>query len=136
MPKQSRSDLHNTIEELRRELEAEKEQLAQLEEELQTLKTAKEEAEAESERLESELKSLEETMVVSLKKELNEAELKRLCTADEERRVWLEKEKRWLKKEQHLDHMEKEVQRLRELLEERHSRTSSPTGSVDRPSTK
>ena len=33
--------------------------------------------------------------------------------------------------------MEKEVQRLRELLEERHStRTSSPTGSVDRPSTK
>ena len=71
MPKQSRSDLHNTIEELRRELEAENERLAQLEEELQTLKTAKEEAEAESERLESELKSLEETMVVPLKKELD-----------------------------------------------------------------
>ena len=137
MPKQSRSDLHNTIEELRRELEAEKERLAQLEEEVQTLKTAKEGAEAESERLESELKSLEETMVVPLKNELDEAELKRLRAADEERQVWLEKEKRWLKKEQRLDHMEKEVQRLRELLEERHAtRTSSPTGSVDRPSTK
>ena len=68
MPKQSRSDLHNTIEELRQELEAEKVRLAQLEEEVQTLKTAKEGAEAESERLESELKSLEETMVVPLKK--------------------------------------------------------------------